>query len=59
MAFDLYYAAKKYMLSYLVQECVKYMMFKLTTSNVCQLYEAAKHFDEIDLKKKVWRYYCN
>lgn len=51
-AFDLYFAAKKYMITSLIEICVKYMISKLEPKNVCRVYELAKFFDQFDLKNE-------
>ncbi|XP_065356465.1 BTB/POZ domain-containing protein 3-like [Calliphora vicina] len=52
MAFQLYYAAKKYMLSQLLEECTRFMISNLSPKNVCMAYEFAEFYDESSLKQK-------
>jgi len=48
-AFDLYYAAKKYMLPQLMTNCTEYMIECLSAKNVCRAYEFANFNDESSL----------
>ena len=43
---DICYAAKKYMLPCLVEECTKYLWRDLYPRNACRAYEFAKLFEE-------------
>ncbi|XP_065357888.1 BTB/POZ domain-containing protein 6-like [Calliphora vicina] len=52
MAFQLYSAAKKYMLSQLLEECTRFMSSNLSPKNVCMAYEFAEFYDESSLKLK-------
>ena len=49
---DICYAAKKYMLPALVEECTKYLWRDLYPRNACRAYEFAKLFDEPVLMDK-------
>merc|ERR1712226_807989 len=49
---DICYAAKKYMLPALVEECTKYLWRDLYPRNACRAYEFAKLFDEQVLMEK-------
>ncbi|CAH1396769.1 unnamed protein product [Nezara viridula] len=51
-ACDLYYAAKKYLLTFLEKECINYLLEYLNHSNVLYLYEFSKFHDEIKLRKQ-------
>ena len=51
-ACELCYAAKKYMLPHLVQECTKYMWSDLDPKNACRAYEFARLFEEPNLMEK-------
>ncbi|KAF2879641.1 hypothetical protein ILUMI_26531 [Ignelater luminosus] len=51
-AFELYYAAKKYMMLHLQKECMKYIESGLSPKNVCKAYELAKLYEESDLIEK-------
>lgn len=45
LAFELCYCAKKYMVSLLVEECMKYVQSKISPENACRIYEFARLFD--------------
>lgn len=49
---DVCYAAKKYMLPALVEECTKFLWRDLYPRNACRAYEFAKLFDEPVLMEK-------
>lgn len=49
---DICYAAKKYMLPSLVEECTKYLWRDLYPRNACRAYEFAKLFEEPILLEK-------
>lgn len=51
-ACELCYAAKKYMLPHLVEECTKFIWSDLYPKNACRAYEFAKLFEEPILMKK-------
>ncbi|XP_059613997.1 BTB/POZ domain-containing protein 6-B-like [Phlebotomus argentipes] len=48
-ACELCYAAKKYMLPFVVKQCTKFLWADLQPSNVCRAYEFARLFDEHQL----------
>ncbi|XP_055692411.1 BTB/POZ domain-containing protein 6-B-like [Lutzomyia longipalpis] len=48
-ACGLVYAAKKYMLPYVVEQCTKFLWSDLQPSNVCRAYEFARLFEENQL----------
>uniref|UniRef100_A0A1B0DD34 Uncharacterized protein n=1 Tax=Phlebotomus papatasi TaxID=29031 RepID=A0A1B0DD34_PHLPP len=45
-ACELCYAAKKYMLPYVVEQCTRFLWADLKPSNVCRAYEFARLFEE-------------
>ncbi len=49
---DICYAAKKYMLPALVEECTKYLWRDLYPRNACRAYEFSKLFEEPVLMDK-------
>ena len=49
---DICYAAKKYMLPALVEDCTKYLWRDLYPRNACRAFEFAKLFDEQVLMEK-------
>ena len=49
---DICYAAKKYMLPALVEDCTKYLWRDLYPRNACRAYEFAKLFEEQVLMEK-------
>ncbi|XP_066904621.1 BTB/POZ domain-containing protein 1 isoform X2 [Halyomorpha halys] len=51
-ACDLYYAAKKYLLTFLEKDCINYLLDHLNHSNALYLYEFSKFHDEIKLRKQ-------
>ncbi|KAF4532248.1 hypothetical protein B566_EDAN004334 [Ephemera danica] len=51
-ACELCYAAKKYMLPHVVEECTKYLWSDLYPRNVCRAYEFAKLFEESQLEER-------
>lgn len=57
-AFDLCYAAKKYMLPYVVDQCTTYLWSDLCPKNACRAYEFAKLFEEPSLQEKCLQIIC-
>jgi BTB/POZ domain/BTB And C-terminal Kelch len=57
-AFDLCYAAKKYMLPYVVDNCTKFLWSVLSPKNACRAYEFAKLFEEPSLQEKCLQIIC-
>ncbi|XP_077300987.1 BTB/POZ domain-containing protein 6 [Arctopsyche grandis] len=57
-ACELCYAAKKYMLPHLVQECTNYMWSDLNPKNACRAYEFAKLFEEPILMERCLQIIC-
>lgn len=57
-AFDLCYAAKKYMLPYVVDNCTKFLWSDLCPKNACRAYEFAKLFEEPSLQEKCLQIIC-
>lgn len=57
-AFDLCYAAKKYMLPYVVDQCTKFLWSDLCPKNACRAYEFAKLFEEPSLQEKCLQIIC-
>ncbi|XP_071449476.1 uncharacterized protein [Hetaerina americana] len=57
-ACELCYAAKKYMLPYLVEECTKFLWRDLHPKNACRAYEFAKLFEEPVLMEKCLQIMC-
>jgi hypothetical protein len=57
-AFDLCYAAKKYMLPYVVDQCTKFLWSDLCPKNACRAYEFAKLFEEPSLQEKCEQIFC-
>lgn len=57
-ACELCYAAKKYMLPHLVEECTKYIWSDLYPRNACRAYEFAKLFEEPILMEKCLQIIC-
>lgn len=57
-AFDLCYAAKKYMLPFVVDQCTKYLWSDLCPKNACRAYEFAKLFEEPSLQEKCLQIIC-
>ncbi|XP_058446291.1 BTB/POZ domain-containing protein 6-B-like [Malaya genurostris] len=51
-AIELYHAAKKYMLSFVVEQCLAFILAKLTPKTAFRVYEFATFFDEPKLKKR-------
>ncbi|XP_058840243.1 BTB/POZ domain-containing protein 6-B-like [Topomyia yanbarensis] len=49
--FELYRAAKKYMLQYVAEKCITHLMGKANPTNVLRVYELATFFDELQLKE--------
>jgi len=49
-AMDLYYAAKKYILPGLVDQCSSYMRSNLCPENTCRVLEFTNFFEEENLK---------
>ena len=49
---DICYAAKKYMLPALVEECTKYLWRDLYPKNACRAFEFARLFEEPILMEK-------
>jgi hypothetical protein len=49
---ELCYAARKYLLQGLVNECVIYLWDELTPDNVCQAYEFACTMEVTDMKSR-------
>lgn len=52
LAFELYYAAKKYMLPHFFDQCTQYMIANLNPVDACRIYETGKLFDEPLLMQK-------
>lgn len=57
-AFDLCYAAKKYMLPYVVDQCTQYLWSDLSAKNACRAYEFARLFEEPSLQEKCLQIIC-
>lgn len=57
-AFDLCYAAKKYMLPFVVDQCTKFLWSDLCPKNACRAYEFAKLFEEPTLQEKCLQIIC-
>lgn len=57
-AFDLCYAAKKYMLPFVVDNCTKFLWSDLCPKNACRAYEFAKLFEEPSLQEKCLQIVC-
>lgn len=57
-AFDLCYAAKKYMLPYVVDNCTKFLWSDLCPKNACRAYEFARLFEEPSLQEKCLQIIC-
>lgn len=57
-AFDLCYAAKKYMLPFVVDQCTKFLWSDLCPKNACRAYEFAKLFEEPSLQEKCLQIIC-
>lgn len=57
-AFDLCYAAKKYMLPFVVDNCTKFLWSDLCPKNACRAYEFAKLFEEPSLQEKCLQIIC-
>lgn len=57
-AFDLCYAAKKYMLPYVVDNCTKFLWSDLCAKNACRAYEFARLFEEPTLQEKCLQIIC-
>ncbi|XP_058840244.1 BTB/POZ domain-containing protein 2-like [Topomyia yanbarensis] len=53
--FELYRAAKKYMLQYVVDKCLHFLMGNANPTNVFRVYEFATFFDELQLKERCLR----
>ncbi|KAF4527898.1 hypothetical protein B566_EDAN011289 [Ephemera danica] len=49
---DLLYAAKKYILPYVVERCKTYLVSNLTHENVCRVYEFAKLLEEPEIVER-------
>lgn len=58
-ACELCYAAKKYMLPYLVEECTKFLWSDLHPKNACRAFEFAKLFEEPVLMEKCLQIMCS
>ncbi|XP_046398915.1 BTB/POZ domain-containing protein 6-B-like [Ischnura elegans] len=58
-ACELCYAAKKYMLPYLVEECTNFLWRDLHSKNACRAYEFAKLFEEPRLMEKCLQIMCS
>ncbi|XP_055371419.1 BTB/POZ domain-containing protein 3-like isoform X2 [Condylostylus longicornis] len=58
-AFELYYAAKKYIVPHCNLKCVSYLLQNITSENVCKLYEFSKLFDEPTLENKCSQHISN
>ena len=48
------YAAKKYIIPYLAQECVRFLESSLSARNACLLLSQARFFDEPALTQRAW-----
>ena len=48
------YCAKKYIVSHLALECLKFLESSLTARNACVLLSQAKLFEEPDLMERCW-----
>ncbi|XP_020279347.1 BTB/POZ domain-containing protein 6-A-like [Pseudomyrmex gracilis] len=46
LAFELCYCAQKYIVTLLVEECMKYVHSKILPENACRIYEFARLFDD-------------
>lgn len=46
---DVWYAAEKYMITKLVDECETFMLKSLDFSNACQVFEIVKQFDRLNV----------
>ncbi len=57
-AFELCYAAKKYMLPYVVEQCTTFLWSDLCPKNACRAYEFAKLFEEPRLTEKCLQIIC-
>lgn len=57
-AFDLCYAAKKYMLPFVVDQCTQYLWSDLSAKNACRAYEFARLFEEPSLQEKCLQIIC-
>lgn len=57
-AFDLCYAAKKYMLPFVVDNCTKFLWSDLCPKNACRAYEFARLFEEPTLQEKCLQIMC-
>lgn len=57
-AFDLCYAAKKYMIPYAVDQCTQYLWSDLSAKNACRAYEFARLFEEPSLQEKCLQIIC-
>ncbi|KAF2886510.1 hypothetical protein ILUMI_19663, partial [Ignelater luminosus] len=50
--YELYYAAKKYMLPFLQKKCIEFLQSNINAENACRGYEFAKLFDEPSFMKQ-------
>ncbi|KAG5670395.1 hypothetical protein PVAND_000663 [Polypedilum vanderplanki] len=57
-AFELCYAAKKYMLPFVVDQCTQYLWSDLSAKNACRAYEFARLFEEPSLQEKCLQIIC-
>lgn len=57
-ACELCYAAKKYMLPHVVEQCTKFLWSDLCPKNACRAYEFAKLFEEPKLMEKCLQIMC-
>jgi len=57
-AFDLCYAAKKYMLPYVVDQCTRFLWSDLQAKNACRAYEFSMLFEEQELKERSLQIIC-
>lgn len=57
-AFDLCYAAKKYILPHVVDSCTNFLWSDLSPKNACRAYEFAKLFEEQALQEKCLQIIC-
>lgn len=57
-AFDLCYAAKKYILPHVVDQCTQYLWSDLSAKNACRAYEFARLFEEPSLQERCLQIIC-
>ncbi|XP_034949560.1 BTB/POZ domain-containing protein 6-B-like [Chelonus insularis] len=59
LTYKLIYCSEKYMLQYLVEQCVTYLSSHLSPHNVCEAYELAKLYKYVDLETECLNMLCN